>query len=368
MSPEWTNSGIFQATSRGIRAKAHTDLERVLRQREGKMDKDEEVEIEVKIYLHTAISKHNNSIDRNMYFTVERKNEGIQKVITMAKRVAVNCQLDYDKNVRLDDDVTSRYIPYDSWASSSDESSYKLYMYHTIANYVKENILHNIHSSHGQHQSERKRQSQSQTNSQSAALMTRSAIASKEGVQTLEEIMSRFGSLYQSESMAFAIQWKLRDKVHCMDIYARPGSMDISMGLVYYSTCAGVKSPNYSDIIIGVRTVSVMELISISQEKYYSLITGSLDPRHMKVNTFARLLKSNKTSTVGSIHLIEAIIQIAVELFGVDSVELWNSIERAESHSQSGSPSAMSQEGFSPTQKAFSSSVSCSLSSMSWRG
>ena len=57
------------------------------------------MQIEVKIYLHCAISKSDYSIDRNMYFTAERKDKGIQKILTMAKRTAKNCQLDYDKNV-----------------------------------------------------------------------------------------------------------------------------------------------------------------------------------------------------------------------------------------------------------------------------
>ena len=103
--------------------------------------------------------------------------------------------------------------------------------------------------------------------------------------------------------MAYAIQWNLRDKVHCMDIYARPGRMDISEGLVYYSTCTGVELPNYSDLIIGVQTISATELSSISEEKYYSYITESLDLKHMKVNTFAKFLKSNRNNAISYLYI-----------------------------------------------------------------
>lgn len=356
VSPEWTSSGIFQATSRGIRAKAHVDLKDAIATRSGL---ESEIQIDVKIYLHCAISKTNNSIDRNMYMTAERKDKGIQKIMTIAKRVAVNCQLDYDKNVRpVDRETGSHYEPYDPWASiGSDESSYKLYMYPTIANHIKDHILTNLHRSHSNMQTPRQRQSQSQSQCILSAVTTPAPTEkgpqTQTQTQTLANIMARFEHIFQTSSMAYAIQWMLRDHVHCMDIYARPGRMDISEGLVYYSTCTGVRSANYSDVIMGVRTLPAMELVSICEERYYSLITESLNPKHMTVNTFAKLLRSNRQSTVGSIHLIEATIKIAVDIFGVDSVDLWTSIDQTESISQGSTHGDASnryctQEAFAP--------------------
>ena len=132
--------------------------------------------------------------------------------------------------------------------------------------------------------------------------------------------------------MAFAIQWNLRDNVHCMDIYARPGRMDISAGLVYYSTCTGIQSPNYSDVIVGVSTMTDTELAATGEEKYYTCITKFMDPKHMKVNAFVHFLRSNKTNTVGSIRLIESTVRIAVELLGAESVNIWAASEEYEAN------------------------------------
>ena len=72
IGPEWTSSGIFQATSRGIRAKAHQDLKEIIRARKG-LGEEDEVNVEVRVFLHCAVSLNNNSIDRNMYFAACRE-------------------------------------------------------------------------------------------------------------------------------------------------------------------------------------------------------------------------------------------------------------------------------------------------------
>ncbi len=320
VSPEWTSSGIFQATSRGIRADAHRDLSRAL---------GGSREVEVKVYLHCAVSACNNSIDRNMYFTAERKDEGIQRVLTVAKRVAVNTQLDYDKNVRPGDSAAGmHYVPADPWAKfGSDESSFKLYMYSIVASYIKDSILHNLHSS-----SEIRGRSGGCLDVDVDVAVAGSSAAddlSQKGVQTLSTVVNRFSKVYSNATMSYAIQWKLRDKVHCMDIYARPGRIEISRGLVYYSTCIGVNSPNYSDVIMGVRVLSLLDMMSKSEEMYFKLVVSEMEPNLMTADAFAKILRNERLSTSGSIYLIEAIIQHTMELFGVDSLDLWDTIETA---------------------------------------
>lgn len=156
---------------------------------------------------------NNNSIDRNMYFTAERKDKAIQKVLKMAKRCAVNCQVDYDKNVRADDpqDSSSVYLPWDRWADmGSDESSYRVYTYKVLASHIKDSIVCNLRLSRRQ-----------------AGAAEDPAVLP---VQTLKDIVQRFGSVYRMSTLSYAIQWHLRDRVNCMDVYAVLGGWRDTQG------------------------------------------------------------------------------------------------------------------------------------------
>lgn len=293
VSSEWTSSGLFQATSRGIRAKAHADLKSILGENE---------DIVVKVFLHCSVSRRNHSMDRNMYFTAERKDCTIQKVMNVIKRCAVNCQIDYDKNVwPLDDRVGKAYAPWDAWGElGADESSYAPFMYKIVASVIKDRIYSTIHSKH----------------------YTSNASA-------LGEVVKCFSKMYDAQTLGYAIQWHLKHKVHCMDIYARPGRVELKDGLMYYTTCKGVNSPNYSDVVVGLQNLNLDMLVSNCENRLYTNGVTYLRPDLMTVHSFARLLNSDSLSTVGLIYLIEEVLKQHISTKRMIKVDLWADINAA---------------------------------------
>lgn len=108
--------------SRGIHAGSHRALEASL---------PVGSKVVVRVYMDSALSKRDYSIDRNMYFDAERKDVPIRAIMHVAKRCAVNCQLDYVRPADRESDYSvARYEPAEPWASiGRDDSTFCLRMY-----------------------------------------------------------------------------------------------------------------------------------------------------------------------------------------------------------------------------------------------
>lgn len=165
-SAGWNPSSIYQAMSRAIRATSHDAL---LEEEKNRLaeeafasisqeDKDAytaqgidlldtlrrqaEPKIIVNVYKHAAVSNEahripdgtTNSIDRYMYERSERKEIDIKRMERIMKQCAVDCQINYKRNVRdTDVDFTPvcdyeecRYSCVDPAPSSHDPDNYSL--------------------------------------------------------------------------------------------------------------------------------------------------------------------------------------------------------------------------------------------------
>lgn len=116
--PEWNQSVMYQALSRGIRATSHVDLlqeekERIMREEPGR--DPETARVTVKVFKHAAIdpTAPDDSIDMYMYRFSESKERGIRRYMRMMKRCAIGCQIHYNRNVRPTDVDGSPECDYD---------------------------------------------------------------------------------------------------------------------------------------------------------------------------------------------------------------------------------------------------------------
>lgn len=144
-SAGWNPSSIYQATSRAIRATSHDALieeekNRLAEEAYAKMSQAEieqwqaegidvmdrlrrqaEPKIIVQVYKHVAVSSQShrvpdgttNSIDRYMYERSERKEIEIKRMERMMKQCAIDCQINYRRNVRDTDVDFSPTCDYD---------------------------------------------------------------------------------------------------------------------------------------------------------------------------------------------------------------------------------------------------------------
>lgn len=104
VGPEWNQTAIHQAISRGIRATSHLDLLKELQ------------EVKVKIYKHVAIPKGSSdieSIDAYVYCEAEYKDRKIKRIMRFLKQCAVGCHVFYERNVRATDKDYSPACDYD---------------------------------------------------------------------------------------------------------------------------------------------------------------------------------------------------------------------------------------------------------------
>lgn len=116
IGPEWNQSSIYQALSRGLRATSHDDLIREERERIAIEEPERDpatARIIVKIYKHAAIAQNGSSIDLQMYNIAEYKDRNIKRIMRMMKQCAIGCQIHYNRNVRPTDIDGSPTCDYD---------------------------------------------------------------------------------------------------------------------------------------------------------------------------------------------------------------------------------------------------------------
>ena len=103
----WNQASIYQAESRAIRSTSHVDLIEEERERLRRLGADEEtianVKVTIDIYRHAAIDESGSSIDLQMYQLSEIKDREIKRIMRMMKQSSIDCQINYNRNVRLTD-------------------------------------------------------------------------------------------------------------------------------------------------------------------------------------------------------------------------------------------------------------------------
>lgn len=104
---DWTQSSIYQALSRGIRATSHIDLLREEEEEYKANGRDPNLaRIAIDIYKHTAIAQTDDgqlSVDKDLYILAEGKDRQIRKFLRLLKQVAIDCHINRDRNIRLFD-------------------------------------------------------------------------------------------------------------------------------------------------------------------------------------------------------------------------------------------------------------------------
>jgi len=108
IGPEWNQSSMYQAVSRGIRATSHEDLIKEEEIRIASQGGDpNSVKIDIKVFRHAAIStdESESSIDLQMYQLSEVKDRGIKRIMRIMKQCAIGCQINKRRNIRQPPDV-----------------------------------------------------------------------------------------------------------------------------------------------------------------------------------------------------------------------------------------------------------------------
>lgn len=104
VGPSWNISSSKQAQARAIRSTSHVDLIQEEKNRLISIGEDpSSAYVTVKIYRHAAVTSGGNSIDIHKYIESEIKNVKIKRIFRMMKQSAVDCQLNYQRNVRETD-------------------------------------------------------------------------------------------------------------------------------------------------------------------------------------------------------------------------------------------------------------------------
>jgi len=111
--PGWNQASTYQAISRAIRSTSHVDLLEEERQKYIREGKDpDQAYVDIKVYRHAAV-KNGKSIDVEMYQISEKKDRQIKRVFRIMKQCAVDCQINYNRNVRPTDVDGSATCDYD---------------------------------------------------------------------------------------------------------------------------------------------------------------------------------------------------------------------------------------------------------------
>jgi hypothetical protein len=119
IGPEWNQSSMYQAQSRGIRATSHEDLIDEEKERLQNLSEEEKQQIineggdpynpriEIKIYKHVAmpLEQSSTSIDLMMYHYSEDKDRQIKRVMRIMKQCAIGCQINKKRNIRQPPDI-----------------------------------------------------------------------------------------------------------------------------------------------------------------------------------------------------------------------------------------------------------------------
>lgn len=116
MGPEWNQSNMYQAMSRGVRATSHDDLIQEERERLIAAGEDPDTaRVTVKVYKHAAfaLDEAASSVDLKMYMDAEIKDRYTKRILHIMKQCAVGCQINYQRNVRPGDVNGSPACDYD---------------------------------------------------------------------------------------------------------------------------------------------------------------------------------------------------------------------------------------------------------------
>lgn len=174
VGPGWNQAGAYQAESRAIRSTSHVDLVEEERQRLIAEGKDPDTAyVTIRVYRHAATlpsswrspsfsdddeereeglrheEEEKNSIDISMYELSEIKDREIRRILRIMKQVAVDCQLNYARNVRKNDINGSaacdydicQYKCYSPLPLSIDYSSYDVLYSQGLIDTIKKEII-----------------------------------------------------------------------------------------------------------------------------------------------------------------------------------------------------------------------------------
>lgn len=179
LGPEWNRSSMYQAESRGIRTASQEDLLAEERQRliteEGLTPEEalKQATVEVRLFRHAAIMEENDidrcgsdsidqemlkNIDLRMYASAEDKDRQIRSMMRILKRVAIDCNIHKDRNMKLNstdgikdvdysaacDYDTCEYDCYDPIPAKIDYSTYDVYYLKEIVEELKSRMMEYI--------------------------------------------------------------------------------------------------------------------------------------------------------------------------------------------------------------------------------
>lgn len=100
MEPAWNHSNNYQAISRAIRATSHNYLISDLRNEiESKGGNPENIQININIYQHASVINNVSTIDVLAYALSEQKDIEIKRMERFMKQSAIDCQINYNRNV-----------------------------------------------------------------------------------------------------------------------------------------------------------------------------------------------------------------------------------------------------------------------------
>ena len=162
IGPEWNESAMYQAISRGVRAVSHVDLLEEKREEFRKEGKDpSEAKIQIKVYKHAIYipseskEQANDNIDFEMYRTAESKDRKIKRVMRFMKQCSVGCLVHYQRNVREGDKDNTpqcdydvcKYLCFDPPPTYTDYSTYNVSysseIINSVAGLLKKIFTHN---------------------------------------------------------------------------------------------------------------------------------------------------------------------------------------------------------------------------------
>lgn len=139
VGPEWNQSAVYQAMSRGIRATSHVDLinEKIQYNNDHLLDNPDDVSIEVAVYKHAAVAIIDNqelSTDLYLYRLSEDKDRQIKRILRIMKQCAIGCQVHRARNIRSTDVDGSavcdyqecNYVCADPNATTVDNTTYDI--------------------------------------------------------------------------------------------------------------------------------------------------------------------------------------------------------------------------------------------------
>lgn len=153
----WNRAANYQAISRAIRATSHVLLleeERQRLQREG-LDPDTAV-VSVLLFQHASVPIGPDgqpdlagSVDVYMYQVTDAKDYSIRRMERILKRCAVDCQLNYERNVREGDVKNSPVCDYtdcdyacvNPYPTQLDETTYDVYYIDEVLRLVSDRIV-----------------------------------------------------------------------------------------------------------------------------------------------------------------------------------------------------------------------------------